>query len=360
MPHTHRHSHNFAALKTSKTVAKPQEADKTKQQIGTQVNKNKEKLSRTWGEHIKKGRKNANEQKTPRKYDWFYVFELCTSWGGGGGTWLQAAEQLMALMAQMVRWSPCQWQATTSTTSCGPGLKDIAGNMQEYTRILLMYGVQSFSFSLLSSTVFYVCEEMSKEHSSSPKGEPILVVWRAPKGKIEYQTTTTKTARTTHAHTHTHSVRIHKHTRKTCVWENLCICHKIIYQLEKFLDSPQSGATSSSTQGSRELNRAKKNAQALYKRACESLFPSLWVCVCAYLRVKLWQEEIKKHKFITGQTMTTKTWPQARREPRRTSLQASAINNRRGDNIERQHNERPRGQGLRHGHGPWAGCIDDL
>lgn len=121
--------------------------------------------------------------------------------------------QLMALMAQMVRWSPCQWQATTSTTSCGPGLKDIAGNMQEYTRILLMYGVQSFSFSLLSSTVFYVCEEMSKEHSSSPKGEPILVVWRAPKGKIEYQTTTTKTARTTHAHTHTLGQDTQAHTQ---------------------------------------------------------------------------------------------------------------------------------------------------
>lgn len=207
MPHTHRHSHNFAALKT-KQKQNHRKLTRRSNKLGRKSTKNKEKLSRAWGSIRKKGRKNANGQKTPCKYDWFYVFELCTN--GGGETRLPAAEQLMA---QMVRWSPCQWQATTSTTSCGAGLKDIAGNMQEYTRILLMYSVQSFSSSLLSSTVFYVCKEISKEHSSSPKGEPILVVWRAPKGKIEYQTTTTKIARTTHAHTHTLGQDTHAHTQ---------------------------------------------------------------------------------------------------------------------------------------------------
>jgi len=104
-------------------------------------------------------------------------------------------------------------------------------------------------------------------------------------------------------HTHTHS---HTHTCKKCVWENLCICHKIIYQLEKFLDRLKG-------KGKGKVHEARKNAQALYKLMCACRVCAC-VSVCVYLRVKLWQEEIKKHKFITGQTMTTKTWPQARRE----------------------------------------------
>jgi len=46
----------------------------------------------------------------------------------------------------------------------------------------------------------------------------------------------------------------------------------------------------------------------------ENVSVSVRVREHVYLGIKLGQKEIKKHKFITGQTMTTKTWPQTRRE----------------------------------------------